>query len=233
MNIPEDLTDINFRANRDSQKGRVLGSIETQSDQNPTFGYFLCKVILASMVMVLYYVCQHKFWIDGTKNTVCNNDQVLYSKYFELYHKWIQKHWDLRVVIVTINSLWINIAGYAVISVMFILKGDYLAGLLTYLTFTAVRGLCQEIIIYQHPIGCLKPEVTPLPGSRPYDLDVNDYYFSGHTASATIILCMYFYAGHSTMAWVSLPMLIYTGLNMMAHRGHYTHDVIIGFMITI
>jgi hypothetical protein len=89
------------------------------------------------------------------------------------------------------------------------------------------------MFLYQHPKGTLFPVTLPLPYSRSYSTEGNDYFFSGLVASSTNIWLMYLNNGQKNMAGISLFFLGYTVIDMIVHRGAYTHDLIIAVFLTV
>lgn len=135
------------------------------------------KILTAITITAIIIYMQH--FSNNTQNTICNNDRILYSPLFESYHNWIENNMQFKIVWGVIDSLWINIFGYFLSIVYFVYDGSYFEGFFTWFFFSMYGSLCLEMILYQHPIGNLEPGSTPLPSSRPYGLEINDYYFSG------------------------------------------------------
>ena len=223
--------DRDNRQTRDEATQVSRRRIESLEKLNPIRSSY--RIVSAQLTILFLCYMQHSIWPGNIENKICLNDHVIYSELFTKYHTWVQKNWNVRTVQVTFNTIWINVAGYAVIVVFFILYGTMSEALFTYLGFTYLRDQCIRLFVLQHPIGNLEPGSAYLPGTRPYDLKSNDYYFSGHTASATVMMCMYIHGGYKWMGFFSTVMVIYTGLDMTLHRGHFIHDVYIGFMITV
>ena len=223
--------DVNNPHTRDMGVQISRRRIAKNENENPQRSRY--RIIAGLLATLFLCYMQQSMWPGNIENKICQNDRVIYSDLFTKYHTWVQENWNVRTVQVTFNTIWINLAGYVVIWTMFILYGKMQEALWTYLAFTYARDLCIRLFVLQHPIGNQEPGSAYQPGTRPYDLKSNDYYFSGHTASATVMLCMYIHGGYKKMAILSGLMVIYTGLDMTLHRGHFIHDVYIGFMITI
>ena len=150
------------------------------------------KIISAVLLLGTLSLCQLYGWSGSVQNFVCNNDKVLYSSLFMRYHEWVLDHWNFRLVQCLVINLWLSGCLPLCIGI-YVLFGPGFECFLAVLTFTYMKGACGFFATtYQDPFGNLQPGSVPIPGFRPYNAPGNDYYFSGHTASATI-LWLWFY----------------------------------------
>lgn len=66
----------------------------------------------------------------------------------------------------------------------------------------------------------------------PYDA-TNDLYFSGHVGMTTMFTMLSFNLGFTKLAYIGSFVVFYTFFMMLVLGGHYTNDMIIGFIVAI
>ena len=190
------------------------------------------KTKLCVLTLQAIFLFQKFFWAGTTKNTICNQDNVIYSNFFWMVHNWLKEHKDFSDYYLKLPNAILQNGFYFYVMGVFVWSGSHIEAGWANFYFHALRNLLIRWVTFDHPLENLEPGSAPLqPGGQDPDAKSNDYYYSGHTGTAVLALCITIQFERKGFQWCGFIFLVFTGINMSIHHGHYILDIYIGAFV--
>ena len=96
----------------------------------------------------------------------------------------------------------------------------------------AVRVIALNIVIFPFPQTYIF-EDPGFPSVSTSFARTNDFYFSGHVATVTVFTYDALFYNRKRLGGVLVFFLIYTAVFMLLQAGHYTNDLVVGFVTSL
>lgn len=151
-------------------------------------GPLKAKVLIATLIG--YIILQKWVWAGNTINLICNYDQILYSNFWWNVHHWLVDHKDFSTYVLKIFGHVVLNAFYFSSMIWFWRYGGLIEAGWSNTYFHILRNIMIRKCCYAYPIHNIEPGLPGVPGGEDDTDPTNDFYFSGHVGTCSMMLCL-------------------------------------------
>lgn len=181
--------------------------------------------------LVGYIILQKWLWAGNTKNDICLYDQVLYSNFWWTVHHWLRDHRMFSTYVLKIFGHVVLNAFYFWAMIRFWMYGCVTEAGWCNIYFHILRNIMVRVCTYSAPLSNIEPGLAGIPGGEDDTDPTNDFYFSGHVGTCMMMTSMAIQHLSKRWQWACFGATCFTTMNMVAHHGHFIHDMYIGGII--
>lgn len=134
-----------------------------------------------------------------------------------------------KKVFLIVSSLLMDLMTIA-FGTYWIWKSKTYRPIITFVLFLGLRASVQMLFQMSLPEGYLW-EYPGFPSLMISYMKTNDFFFSGHVGTSTIVALEISYQGYNKIALIPLFVTAVQFVNMLFMRGHYSIDLITGFLL--
>lgn len=193
-------------------------------DETHTYKYKL--MILFSCLIGVMLNCKYGFMLPSNDIDSVLDYSFYYTNDINIY---LRENQTIKNCLIIASSFFID--GVVIMaSYYWLYKTKSFRFIISLLVFFLIRYLTQSIFLLKYPDGYLW-DYPGFPSLSVSYLKTNDFFFSGHVGVSAICAFEFKAINFRNLFYVSLLCSLFQAITMIVTRGHYSIDIIFGFII--